>query len=1092
LKRKMKMASKQGKDISRIADISSSSAQKKRKIEEDGSVNVDADPNTTVVAFKPKPEISSLGVFSSGDEWPFEGLCEQLSFDLFSLKWETRHGAAIGLRQLLKVHGSGYGKVVGLDKMKNQQRHEQLLEDLAIRLLCVLALDQFTDFVGDQAVVPVRETCAQTLGVVMQLSPPSLCTRVVNEGLLKLISFHSRQGGKNDPSQKWAVRLAALIGLKYWMAVRKDLLNQIIVPSPTGTDSPAFLAIVNGLKDHNDDVRAVATSSLIPITDILVELLPPRKVFDSIVVCLWDSLQELDDLTAATSFVMDLLSDLLRKPVIAQILREEATQFLEKLVPQLYPFFRHAITSVRLAVLRSLITLTTLSRDASTPATWIQIDLLRLLFQNFILEEKYEVLELSLQLWSQLCVLMSNESFNEDTLQEVIKTTLPVLFALLMSSIGTPIDPRLFISYASGSNGKRGGVGGHGLNIPPQDKAMLNQDLIVVSYDNIMKGRLTAAKAVGNLVSTLLLHPYTQELQPKIFEWINAYTLSGHAFHRIFIGVVMETCVDATKQSFEVDFLEAIPHAKTLWQQFVQILSDASAGGSLLFVELQNQLVPLHQDCTMIQNSLAQMGHPTPALPTKDAQGGDFFTVDAAEYFLDSVCPPLMGKASEILAELYRKAVNMKLSTRQLQIQLDTRVYSSLASAVVAFGMLPPKLNPVIRNLMSSAQTEENVDLQQRCAHGIAKMLLLNVRSGGKSNTNDKIVKNCCVYLCSDPHLVGLLVENPSTGGIITMDELKAIRIAPKRAPSKKKGVEIDADAAEAVKDAAAAAANEHERVTKRILHRGAESVVQSLCALFDVELFNSVGALWESMSSVLLEKSAKLEFDPMNAINPNDPSSQGLLDSLHVIEIVSKYLSPELHPHLMTLFPAIRVCLTTPYNLIRQLASKCIASIAKYVKVPAMIRVIEEVVPLTNHSTIDSDRQGAVECLYHIIEALQDEVLPYLIFLMAPLLSRMSDPNENVRFIATNAFAQLVKLAPLEAGVPNPVGFTQDLIERKNHERKFIGQLIGTEKVQEYELPVAIAAELRSYQKEGVSWLAFLNRYGLHGILCDGLFLLT
>ena len=35
-------------------------------------------------------------------------------------------------------------------------------------------------------------------------------------------------------------------------------------------------------------------------------------------------------------------------------------------------------------------------------------------------------------------------------------------------------------------------------------------------------------------------------------------------------------------------------------------------------------------------------------------------------------------------------------------------------------------------------------------------------------------------------------------------------------------------------------------------------------------------------------------------------------------------------------------------------------------------------------------------------------------------------------------------------------------------------------------QIPVAINAELRSYQQDGVNWLAFLNKYGLHGILCD------
>lgn len=36
------------------------------------------------------------------------------------------------------------------------------------------------------------------------------------------------------------------------------------------------------------------------------------------------------------------------------------------------------------------------------------------------------------------------------------------------------------------------------------------------------------------------------------------------------------------------------------------------------------------------------------------------------------------------------------------------------------------------------------------------------------------------------------------------------------------------------------------------------------------------------------------------------------------------------------------------------------------------------------------------------------------------------------------------------------------------------------------WQIPMPINAELRSYQQDGVNWLAFLNKYGLHGILCD------
>lgn len=51
------------------------------------------------------------------------------------------------------------------------ETHNQAwLEDVGLRLLCVLALDHFGDFLGDQVVAPVRETCAQALGILYYYS----------------------------------------------------------------------------------------------------------------------------------------------------------------------------------------------------------------------------------------------------------------------------------------------------------------------------------------------------------------------------------------------------------------------------------------------------------------------------------------------------------------------------------------------------------------------------------------------------------------------------------------------------------------------------------------------------------------------------------------------------------------------------------------------------------------------------------------------------------------------------------------------------------------------------------------------------------
>lgn len=858
------------------------------------------------------------------------------------------------------------------------------------------------------------------------------------------------------------------------------------------------------LKDSNDDVRAVSSSSLLPITSLLSTLLPPQTLFSSLFLTLWDSLHDLDDLTAATTSVMDLLSDLIKMPLIAEILKKEAAGFLDKLVPQLFPFFRHASTSVRLAVLRTISTLASLAKTNCQVgvggASWITTDLLRLVFQNFVLEEKREVVDLSLSVWSDLLGVLELDDSGL-VLDALAYPTLSILFALGLSPIGAaPLDHRLLISYQQDKDSqprKKGANNVQGLNIPPQDRAMMNQELTVVSFESVLYGRISAATALGRLIHTLMTNPESDH-NTAISDSVMAYVNSGWGIHRVLCGIVIQEWLRAYYKTTTTLFLDTFPTWKTLWDSLMAILNDVNAGGSLYFVEIQNGMKTLHGECVFLFNALSRMGCHPPTIPplvadpsVQSSQLGPIFTLEAAEIFLGQFCPTYMQTAEESVAELYRKALSTQHQVTSIKSVLDPRVYSSLASAVVETGSLPPKLNPIIRNLMASVQQEENSELQKRSASGVAKMLQLNVQLGSRSAVNNKIMKNLCVFLCSDPQKVGVVKDRNDHSGTITYATLKAARVPLKKSGKRGKSitanVDLDGAAMDAIEDAAQTKVNESELQQKRILHRGAEYAIEALCNLFGSTLTQDIPALTEILVTSLNSASPMI-IAAKGTLDPLDPITQPLVDSLHVLEIVSKYIDSTLYPLLLDLMPMIRDCLTCNLSIVRNLASACLASIAKYVQVPAMIRIIELVLPLSTHATLDYDRQGCVETAYYIVYQLQESVLPYLIFLMAPLLSRMSDSDEDVRFLSTNAFAQLVKLAPLEAGTPNPDGFTEELIQRKNSERKFIGQLIGSEKVQEFNLPVAINAELRSYQKEGVSWLAFLNRYGLHGILCDGI----
>jgi TATA-binding protein-associated factor len=99
---------------------------------------------------------------------------------------------------------------------------------MAAKLLCVFVMDRFSDYVSDQVVAPVRESATQALAALLIHMPASsvLC---VHEILLDMIKqdfpVKSKQN-KRQAAYVWQVRHAGLLGLKYEVAVRQDLIQQ--------------------------------------------------------------------------------------------------------------------------------------------------------------------------------------------------------------------------------------------------------------------------------------------------------------------------------------------------------------------------------------------------------------------------------------------------------------------------------------------------------------------------------------------------------------------------------------------------------------------------------------------------------------------------------------------------------------------------------------------------------------------------------------------------------------------------------------------------------------------------------------------------
>ncbi|XP_035387395.1 TATA-binding protein-associated factor 172 isoform X2 [Electrophorus electricus] len=1021
------------------------------------------------------PDNSSL--FEESQEWPLESFCEELSNDLFNPSWEVRHGAGTGLREVLRCQGAGGGKLVGSTAQQLTQQHQEWLEDLVIRLLCVFALDRFGDFVSDEVVAPVRETCAQTLGVALRHMTDSGVAMTVDV-LLKLLT-----------EDQWEVRHGGLLGIKYALAVRQDLISELL---------PRVLpAITDGLQDLDDDVRAVAAAALIPVVEGLVRLQPAKVPF--IVSTLWDALLELDDLTASTNSIMTLLSSLLTYP---QVLHCSMQQSLTVLVPRVWPFLRHTIASVRRAALETLFTL--LSKADQSCAVWLNPilqDMLRHIFQSCILESNQEILDLIQKVWGEL--------LRQAPQQYVVAASCPWMGAwlcLMMQAPHIPIDLNMLLEVKARckASGKARQGGLHvkeavqeyigGADTVTEDSA--TRDYIV------MRARLMAAKLLGALCSCICdpqLNSSTQEIRPaeSLGQLLLFHLNSKSALQRIAVSMVL--CEWASLQK-ECEVVSSVVRPRLLAVLSEQLYYDEIA---IPFTRMQNE-------CKQLIALLAD-AH----IDVRDRVNCSVFTIDQANELVTTIF-------SEATASLNPKSRHFQpLDSKRQQTrstvaeagaewqQLHLRVHTFAAAAVVGLAALPDKLNPLVRPLMEAVRREENTLAQGYAASGLARLLQLCAARSPCPNT--KIVKNLCGSVCADPALTpnaACPVPSPvppapegakasasekdcmrhmvnKTKGIITLyrHQRAAFAITSKRGPTPKPSKAPPNDLPQG-----SAVSMETDESKKPILiqRRGAEFSLTTIARHFGLELTGALPHLWDSMTGPLKAVADVHGFDGRQLLEKGDSVAQELVNSLQVLEIAAGAMAEELIPLLLEQLPLLCTCLQHPYTAVRHMAARCVGVLSKIATMETMNVFLERVLPWLGAIDDSTKQEGAIEAMACVMEQLDVDIVPYIVLLVVPVLGRMSDPSDSVRFMATQCFATLIRLLPLEAGIPDPPSMSDDLIRQKARERHFLEQLLDGRKLENYKIPVPIKAELRKYQQDGVNWLAFLNKYKLHGILCD------
>ncbi|KAH9321118.1 hypothetical protein KI387_015757, partial [Taxus chinensis] len=925
--------------------------------------------------------------------------------------------------------------------------------------------------------------------------------------------------------QEWEVRHGSLLGIKYLVAIRKEMLQELL--------SRVLPAIDVGLEDPDDDVRAVAAEALTPAASSVVSF--AGQMVNRILMKLWDILLDLDDLSPSTSSVMHLLAELYSQPEVVPKTLEallpvqkqmfdlnEAVEvddhedigtaddnpyLLSSLAPRLWPFMRHSISSVRHAAIRTLERLleagskgnSLTCRMQSFWPTPILGDALRIVFQNMLLESNEAIVQCSEKVW---CLLLQCP---HEELASAADHYFASWLKLSTTPSGCPLDASKMFSPTSlprrsqfKAAAKLRASKGESLNlghvtistekeVPTHDRSSdisANFTKIYVGADgeqSVPCMRVVTASALGALAANL-----PESLFQKLVDSLLEHLASLSGVQRQGASIVLVSWFKQLSVFASMERMAcAIDAVKPLRQRLLDLLaatdpSMPTRDSSLPYAELSRTYSKMRAEAAAVIRIAGTSGCFQSVFPA-GIPAADELSIDAAvdlgtRFPVSKDAFSEDGREKQILEGLEASRQRLLATAgylKRVQCNLHISVTALMAGAVVWMVELPARLNPVIQPLMSALKREQEEVLQKMAAEAVAEIISQCV--GRKPSPNDKLIKNICALTCTDPS------ETPQA----TEMNANELNTEEKDPVFGAKGTSNQYS-----KSQTSSVGEERSKAEGFISRRGAELALKSLCDKFQNSLFERLPKLWECLTEVFkpsvpdgLELLEALQNMQMMEFT-EEP--QVLINNLQVLRSIAPLLVQPLQFKLLALLPGIFGCVCHCHVAVRLVASRCITSMAKTLMVNVMGAVMEKAIPMLRNSSSIRARQGAGMLITLLVEELGVKLVAYAPLLVVPLLGCMGDSDHNVRQSVTRSFAALVPLLPLARGVPSPAGLSQKLSSRTAEDAHFLEQLLDNSQVDDYKLAVELKVTLRRYQQEGINWLAFLKRFKLHGILCD------
>lgn len=222
-----------------------------------------------------KDQVFSTSTDPSNDVAELCEISEQMIMKLLSPNWHYRHGAVVCLLSTIEPNVP-----------------KDYREDLAVRLLTLVALDRFKDFSTDAVKVPVVDPACHLLARCLMLN--------VNQALPILEQFHSYRIDADDDDQNsddgWSLRFAFWVIIQHMLLIDKNCIDPALIQK-------YFLETVRDDKDEQQE--EVVTAALEAILMIIPNIPDKAKVASTTYFDIFESAEDLSSSNTACTKVLE-------------------------------------------------------------------------------------------------------------------------------------------------------------------------------------------------------------------------------------------------------------------------------------------------------------------------------------------------------------------------------------------------------------------------------------------------------------------------------------------------------------------------------------------------------------------------------------------------------------------------------------------------------------------------------------------------------------------------------------------------------------------------------------------------------------------